>query len=113
MARNTFQFGLPQFRGAVRSIVLLTLLIWITIILFWAFDKHYALSLISIAELAPDGVFHGQIWRLLTYGFIHVDPRHVIFALIGVYFIGSSVEERVGSKSFVELYLFSFVVAGL
>jgi len=109
---TSFQFGLPRFQGAVRYIVLLTLGIWVTIILFWAFDKNAVLWLLSVAELDPAPVLHGQIWRLLTFSFLHIDPRHVIFALIGVYFIGSSVEERTGAKAFVELYLFSSIVAG-
>src|SRR6266849_832185 len=113
MPRDTIQFSLPRFQGAVRYIILLTLGIWVTVILLWAFDKPGALLLLSIGELDPDRVFHGWVWQLLTYAFVHIDPRHVIFALMGAFFIGSSVQERLGSKSFAELYLFSSVVAGL
>jgi membrane associated rhomboid family serine protease len=115
MPRNaTFQFGLPRFQGAVRYIVLLTLGVWLTVILLWAFDKPLAAQLLVLGELNSDAVLHhGWIWQLVTYTFVHIDPRHVIFALIGVFFIGSSVQERVGSKSFTELYLFSAVVAGI
>lgn len=113
MANTTLQFGLPRFQGAVRYIILVTLGVWITIILLWAFDKPVASLLLFLGELSPERVLHGWVWQLVTYPFIHVDPRHVIFALIGVFFIGSSVQERVGSKAFTELYLFSSVVAGI
>src|SRR5258708_1939657 len=113
MPKETIQFSLPRFQGAVRYITLFTLGIWVTVIVLFAFDKPDAALLLRIGELNPDRVFHGWVWQMLTYAVVHVDAWHVIFALMGVFFIGSSVQERVGSRAFTELYLFSSVVAGL
>lgn len=109
---TTFQFGLPRFTGALRTIILLTVGIWIAIILLWATQRSIASTILSIGQLDPQAVLHGFLWQLLTYAFIHVDPQHVLFALIGVYFIGGSVQERIGSRSFAELYLTSSILAG-
>jgi len=109
---TTFQFGLPRFNGALRSIILLTLGIWVVIILLWAVNRPLAVAIVAFGQLAPSAFLHGAIWQLLTYPFIHVDPTHVLFALIGVYFIGGPVQERIGSRAFVELYIISSVLAG-
>jgi len=113
MSRDTtFQFSLPPFRGAVRYLILFTLAVWIALVLLWAFDRPDAQFLLTIGELNPQHVLHGWVWQLLTYGFVHVDPRHIIVALVGTYFIGSAVQERIGSRAFAELYVFSSVLAG-
>lgn len=109
---TTFQFGLPRFNGALRSLILLTLGIWVVIILLWAVNRPLAAAIVAFGELAPSAFLHGAIWQLLTFPFIHVDPTHVLFALIGVYFIGGPVQERIKSRAFVELYLISSVLAG-
>ncbi|MGE5327261.1 MAG: rhomboid family intramembrane serine protease [Deltaproteobacteria bacterium] len=97
----------------MRTIILLTLGIWITVVLLLAFDRPDGARLLAIGELFPGAVLHGAVWQLLTYGFVHVDPWHVIFTLIAVYFIGSAVQERVGSRSFAELYVSASVLAGI
>jgi membrane associated rhomboid family serine protease len=68
--------------------------------------------LVAFGELDPQRVLHGWVWQLLTYGFVHIDPWHIIFALIGTYFIGSAVQDRTGSRAFAELYVFSSLLAG-
>ena len=75
MPRNTsLQFGLPRFQGVVRYIILVTLGIWVTILLLWAFAKPVAALLLSIGQLDPGSVLHGRVWQLVTYPFIHIDP---------------------------------------
>lgn len=110
---TTFQFSLPPFRGAVRYLILITLAIWVAIILLWALARPLAGVLLFVGQLSPKSVLHGWVWQLLTYPFVHLDPRHIIFALIGLYFIGSSVQERIGSRAFTEMYLSSSVLAGI
>ena len=113
MRRDTsFQFGLPQFNGAMRSIILLTLGIWVVIILLSAFDRPLASTIVAVGQLNPGLFVRGAVWQLLTFPFIHVDPMHILFALLGVYFIGGPVQDRVRSRGFVELYLVSSVLAG-
>ena len=109
---GAFQFGFPRFHGAVRQIVLLSIGIWVTLLLLWAFDRPLAQVLLAVGSLIPDAVRHGWIWQFLTYGFIHLGPGHLFATMLGVYFIGSSVEERIGKRAFYELYLWSLIGAG-
>src|SRR5262245_6585607 len=113
MRDTTLQFSLPPFRGAVRYLILLTIGVWIAILLLYVLDRHNADQLIKYGELVPAGVLHGFVWQLLTYTFIHVSPMHVIFTLIAVYFIGSAVQERIGSRGFAQLYILSALLAAV
>jgi membrane associated rhomboid family serine protease len=93
-------------------VILFTLSVWIAIVLLYAFDRPDAQFLLRIGVLNPERVLHGWIWQFLTYGFIHIDPWHVLL-MLGVYFLGSSVQERTGSRAFAEMYLSCSVLAGL
>ncbi len=49
----------------------------------------------------------GELWRLLTSGFLHADPIHLLLNMVGVYFLGSLLEPSLGTVRFVCLYLAS------
>jgi membrane associated rhomboid family serine protease len=97
----------------MRFIILLTLGIWVMIILLVAFERPLATAIVNLGSLDPGLVLRGALWQLATFPFIHVDPTHVLFALLGVYFIGGPVQDRVRSRGFIELYLVSSILAGL
>ena len=70
-------------------------------------SEHLALSV--------DGLKHGKLWQLLTFQFLHSCPMpwHVLFNCLGLYFFGRPVEEMVGQRKFLTLYLLSGVAGGL
>ena len=56
-------------------------------------------------------VDEGEWWRLLTSGFLHADPIHLLFNMVGVYFLGQLLEPALGSVRFAALY-FASLLAG-
>jgi len=52
-------------------------------------------------------------WTIITYQFLHAGFLHLLFNMIGLFFFGPRLEERVGSKHFLGLYLVSGIVGGL
>ncbi|MHC4996000.1 MAG: rhomboid family intramembrane serine protease [Planctomycetota bacterium] len=52
-----------------------------------------------------DGVYHLQVWRLVTYQFLHGDGNHLFFNMLGLFFFGPMVEGFLGSKRYLGLYL--------
>lgn len=48
-------------------------------------------------------------WSMITYMFLHGGITHILFNMMALYFFGPRVESRLGSKSFVNLYLISGV----
>ncbi len=56
------------------------------------------------------------LWfQYLTYGFIH-DPRsmqHILFNMLGLFFLGSAVEQQIGRSEFLKFYLAAIVIGGI
>ncbi len=54
---------------------------------------------------------HGEIWRCLTYAFVNPPDPWFIIALVMLYIFGRDVEQHLGRKGFVRLYL-GFLLLG-
>ena len=57
----------------------------------------------------------GEVWRLLTYAFLH-DPQiisfHLLFNMLFLWWFGSDVEQLYGRKEFLAIYLVSALLGG-
>lgn len=59
-------------------------------------------------------VQHGQVWRLLTYAFLHsfgIFP--FLFAMLFLWWFGSDLEDLYGPREFLAFYLTAVFVGGL
>ena len=62
--------------------------------------------------LNPYRVRHGsQVHRLLTAGWIHADPGHLVFNMITLYFFADQAERVLGPVLFLVLYVSAVVVS--
>lgn len=52
-------------------------------------------------------------WTIITYMFLHAGVMHLAFNMLALFFFGPRVEERLGSRSFVNLYLISGITGAL
>ena len=46
-----------------------------------------------------------EFWRFLTFQFLHANPVHVAFNMMGLYIFGGMVEEHLGRKKYLAFYL--------
>jgi membrane associated rhomboid family serine protease len=53
------------------------------------------------------------VWNYITFQFLHVDPMHLIFNMIGLYFLGMVLEKAWGRRRFVTFYFSCGVFAGI
>jgi membrane associated rhomboid family serine protease len=51
-------------------------------------------------------------WQLVSYGFLHASPTHVLFNMLFLYFLGTMLEAEVGGRRFLVFYLVSVALAG-
>jgi len=58
-------------------------------------------------------VYHGRIWQLITYGFVHLEFWHWFGNMFALWMFGASVENAWGVRRFVELYLIGIVGAAV
>lgn len=52
-------------------------------------------------------------WTVVTYMFLHAGVMHLAFNMLALFFFGPRVEERLGSRSFLYLYLLSGISGAL
>ncbi len=105
--------GFPPFRGAVRQIVLASLAIYIGILLLMSFAQPTGQLVLALGMLSPEAIRHGWLWQFVTYAFMYVDPLNFVMSLLGVYFLGSAVEERIGAARFYSLFFFSVILSAI
>src|SRR5215831_13051001 len=114
MRRNTsFDMGLPPLRGAVRQIILASVAIYVFILLTWSFAHPVSQAILNLGILDPERVRAGAIWQFVTYAFMYIDPIQFVLSLLGIYFLGWAVEERIGYGRFYGLFFSSTILAGL
>jgi membrane associated rhomboid family serine protease len=52
-------------------------------------------------------------WSIITYMFLHGSITHILFNMLGLYFFGSRVEQRLGAERFLWLYFLSGISGAL
>jgi membrane associated rhomboid family serine protease len=63
--------------------------------------------------LSVEGLKNGFVWQLLTFQFMHAGLWHLVFNCWAIYVFGRAIEETLGWKKFLILYLSSGVVGGI
>jgi len=70
--------------------------------------------LTSWFSVAPFSLFYSlQIWRLIGYQFLHGDIIHIFLNMLGLFFLGPTLEQHWGSRRFLYFYLGCGAAGGL
>ena len=114
MARSgPVTLALPSFGGATRKLILVHLGIFFGVALISLFARTTSAYVFVATALSPYDIVHGQIWRVLTYGFTPLPFISALFALLTLWFVGSMLEDSRGERWLYELYFTSIVVGGI
>jgi membrane associated rhomboid family serine protease len=54
---------------------------------------------------ALTALYHLQIWRFITFQFLHANGEHIFFNMIGLFFFGPMIETYLGSRRYLAFYL--------
>ena len=54
--------------------------------------------------LVPAYVAEGEWWRLVTSGFLHIGPIHLLFNMLALWIIGRDLEAALGRVAFLAIY---------
>ena len=52
-------------------------------------------------------------WTIITYGFVHVDFKHILMNLIALYFVGNLFTRYFTPKQFISFYILGTLFGGL
>jgi membrane associated rhomboid family serine protease len=90
-----FGFGRP-WTPAVRALILACGGVYLAQVVL---DR----SLPLVELFALDTTRPLEVWRWVTYAFLHGGPFHLLFNALGIWMFGSDVEERLGTRKFSAL----------
>jgi len=101
-----------------KKIVATHILIFINVLVFFLTYILSGMNLGSLALLKYGGlnsllVQSGEVWRLITSGFLHGGLFHLLFNMYALYVIGTQIENFVGKYKFLIIYFVSMISAGL
>lgn len=54
-----------------------------------------------------------EVWRVVTYQFLHADFSHLFFNMFGLFMFGAAVEQYLGKKRFLSFYLICGIAGGI
>jgi membrane associated rhomboid family serine protease len=108
------RFGLPPLTKAVKWLLIIN----VAVFLVEVFTKQMEVGARNYFEewgavFPVTWTYVAQVWRLVTYQFLHGGLQHILFNMLGLYFLGPRLEMFWGTKKFLTYYLLCGVAAGL
>ncbi len=107
-------FGLKPFQflaKPVRVLILINTIVFGLVLLGALIGLDSQTFVLSVGALIP--IEFTQVWRFLTYNFVHVSFMHFLFNMMMLWMFGDEVAEFMGARKFVGLYIFSGIFAGV
>ena len=98
-------------RTIVVTLILINVALWLIDGLLWP-EQHSLTELLAVSNESfwPPWLW----WKFLTYGFAHASsPQHILFNMLGLFFLGRTVEQVYGRGEFLRLYLVMLVAGSL
>jgi len=96
------RIGFPRPSSVVRYLLIINLAIFAIALIV----KPLGAVIYGLFELDANSVPRAlQLWRLITYQFLHASLTHILFNMLGLYFLGPTLERHWGSKRFLKFYL--------
>lgn len=102
----------PEYGASRWRTVTVTLLI-INFVVFLVQMLAPRILPLDLFGLSYAGLHRGFVWQLLTFQFLHGGFLHLLLNSLCIFTFGLAVEQMLGPKRFLQLYLVSGVVGGL
>ena len=108
------RLGFPSITPVVKWLLIANISVFLIDTIFSSQEGMGMTFLQTYFALYPISWFNiAQIWRLITYQFLHSGFNHILFNMLGLFFLGPSLESQWGSKKFLTFYLSCGVAGGL
>ena len=100
--------GLPRVSPVVKYLLIINIAVFVCQFIFRGWLEEF----FAATGTPPVAAF--QLWRLITFQFLHSTAllRHILFNMLGLFFLGPILERSWGSKRFLTFYLISGAVGG-
>jgi membrane associated rhomboid family serine protease len=95
-------------RWSVTTILLITLVLCFVVQAL--LNQNFVYSNLA---LSLDGIKHHKVWQLVTFQFLHAGPMHLLMNGFGIFFFGRAIEDALGGREMLRLYLLSGTLGGV
>ncbi len=99
-----------RFRYSYSNVTLYIIIINAAVFLLTYMNRDLLVYLSMVPGLILEKHYY---WQFVTYMFAHSNFNHILFNMLGLFFFGTQVERRMGSKEFLLFYLSTGFLAGL
>ncbi len=101
-------FILPNVTPVVRALLIANVAVFVleAIGLRGIIERYFALTTGSLAQVL-------QVWRLISYQFLHGGLMHILFNMIVLYFLGPFLERVWSGQKFLAFYIGCGIVGGI
>lgn len=67
----------------------------------------------GFGHFSTQNILSGQVWRFITFQFLHANVMHLFFNMLGLYVFGPTVERYLGGQRYLAFYLVTGIFGGL
>lgn len=113
---KTYKSDLGGEKSFFSSLSVNTILILLTVIMFFVFSLLVKFNILTIDDVAlkPSNIFQGKyLWTFLTSIFMHGGFFHLFVNMFSLFFLGTFLQRILGQKRYLWFYLISGLFAGL
>lgn len=101
------RFAMPSITPAVKYLLIINVVVFL---LNFFLDQQGKVITPLFAVYAKDW---WQVWRLVTYQFLHAGFGHIFFNMLLLFFFGPFFERTWGTKKFLQFYLICGAAGGI
>lgn len=97
----------PSTRSVVVPVLIalnLAIFLW-TVVQAGSLGRNDLSQLFAEWALIPGAVQDGEWWRVLTSGFLHFGPIHLVFNMLALWVLGRDMEAVLGRVRFLAVYM--------
>lgn len=87
-----------------RSVTATILIANVVVFFLTSMQNALGQALANFGVMQAEAVLHGQIWRLFTATYLHANLMHILFNMLGLYFLGPALERVWGPRQFFVAY---------
>ena len=100
----------PKKIVVTKTLIILNISIFVLSVLFSLFTNINVFNLFALNQYY---LKKGELYRLITSGFLHADIIHLLCNMYSLNVIGTQMESFIGKKKFLIVYFISMITGGL
>jgi len=95
----SYSFGPGPMTPVIKAIIITNIVAFVAT---WLLSP--SVNVVGLLGLQPTAVFHGEIWQVVTYLFLHAGLWHLVFNMLALWMFGVELERIWGSQYFLKYY---------